>query len=1715
MKKICIYITFLLLPCVIFAQNNSNSWVSYNQTYVKLHITNQGVYRITGANLRSLLGNPAIIPVTVPYVQVMHAGKQVPIYISNTGSGFSNSDYIEFYAKSGNTGWLDTAVYYNYRQLNENYSLYNDTAAYFLTFTTSAPAEQYATTTNTNFSSYTPLNHCLATVRQNFNAIYNATSHSPYVHDGEGWCDNYFDMTATASLKKTLATENFANVGAQSTIRFGVTGISETRHDISVGIATASSPIRFDTTYYNFGAVHRTMRIAQPLPASTQFEFQSYAGNGKATDKNSVVYVEITYPRTYNFSNQQSFTFTIPKQTSNAEFVLLEVTNFDGGDAPILYIPEIKQRIAFTKNGSKYQILVPNVHKELECYALNPAKVITVTTAAANGRWKLVNTKNTSTKGTLFDLTKPANQGDFIIITHHSLWKEANDYAAYRDSSGKKSVVIDVAELYDQFAYGINKHPAAIHEFINFAASTWGIKPENILLIGKGLKTTDFRKNATNYANTLIPPMGYPASDILFTISNHKPSTTSYWEAFTASVNIGRIATQKPSEIINYLNKVRLHEQQQPDVWMKTAMHFGGGSNLNEQIMIRSYLKGFEEVIRDEHFGANVSTFLKSSSDVFEKTEPDAIRNNMNAGTSILNFFGHASGSGFDQNIDDPILFDNIGKYPLIVANSCYSGDMFSTNPLGFNEKWVLTTPMKGAIGFIANVDVGVPAYLNSFTKSFLKNVAHTNYGKSIGSSMRLTVQELGQKSHTSPDVLNSVLSISYHGDPAVFIQGFDLPDFEIRPAGIRFNPQMVSTDISNFNVNVTIANNGRVTTDSCLLRINAFTAETNKLTATRDTVVSHLLARETFDVSFNTADFGSGNYTIEATVLPVTQISYDSLNNVIDQSRVVFMRLSDGDSLPCLRLPELNEMNNTARVNLFITAQDVLPVFPSNFSIIPFDTVSLVAVAVDPLNPPKTLYFVIDTTLNFNSDLRFPKTVTDNSESIIIWKPNIELLENATYYWRIWSEDSSAWRINSFTYEPKKTGWAQQSRWQFGSDNLSSNNTLSYLTYDVETRRYAFEKSLHEISAYNRNMVIPRAQGCCYDDSTYYGSRLFLDNTQLHTSGLSGLQTPDYYVFVFDSITSEPWLATRGKYGHRNSTTQVGTRGYNLFAFTSTNETQQRSMANFLNDTVPAGNYILVITYGNINRRINDTTTSGTMIPELKEAFINLGAEVPKDDALENYSYLFFCQKGDVSSAKEKASTTLYEITTLAAHFDAQRIRGTITTPYIGPTTKFKSIMWGKTLPDNNADVSVLSAATFLSDQSNRFEIDIPYGKDTIHYIDALRPYMQLQNVLQDAVYRTPPKLDFWKVYFDPVGELSINTDRYFRFHADSIAQGDTLRMLLGVQNISYTAMDSVLVHFEIRNSARELIVSEYQRIDPARIKESISANFAYSTQAMPRGSYTLRVEFNPINPETGMYDQLENLHFNNILYRPFYVYTDQTKPSLDVTFDGRHLLNGDYISSEPKILITLFDENTFLPLQDTSLLTIAIRNLATNRVEQYYFANTNILQFTQGTAQRKFCTALFTPQLDDGTYELTITACDESGNAHKSVDGKGSVYTIPYKIQFKVAAKSGISTVFNFPNPAHDYTTFRIVLSGKTLPRDAKISIYSLQGTLVYEMPLRNLHIGTNDVTLYWDSSTKNLVPGVYMYHLTLSNQYEFGMLPNPQKNTITSGKQRLIVR
>jgi hypothetical protein len=240
------------------------------------------------------------------------------------------------------------------------------------------------------------------------------------------------------------------------------------------------------------------------------------------------------------------------------------------------------------------------------------------------------------------------------------------------------------------------------------------------------------------------------------------------------------------------------------------------------------------------------------------------------------------------------------------------------------------------------------------------------------------------------------------------------------------------------------------------------------------------------------------------------------------------------------------------------------------------------------------------------------------------------------------------------------------------------------------------------------------------------------------------------------------------------------------------------------------------------------------------------------------------------------------------------------------------------------------------------------------------------------------------------------------------------------------------------------------------------------------------LVVELNPNN------DQLEQYHFNNYGLLQFFVKGDDVNPLLDVTFDGRHILNGDIVSAKPNIMITLKDESRFLALDDTSAIDVSLK-YPDGGMRRINYDN-NILTFFPADAGRlnieNKARVDFKPLLtSDGTYELIITDKDKSGNvSHRN----------NYRIQFEVINKSTISNVLNYPNPFTTKTRFVFTLTGYEIPTYFKVQIYNATGKVVKEITqdeLGPIVIGRNMTQYAWDGTDEYgdaLGNGVYFYRI-----------------------------
>jgi hypothetical protein len=214
-----------------------------------------------------------------------------------------------------------------------------------------------------------------------------------------------------------------------------------------------------------------------------------------------------------------------------------------------------------------------------------------------------------------------------------------------------------------------------------------------------------------------------------------------------------------------------------------------------------------------------------------------------------------------------------------------------------------------------------------------------------------------------------------------------------------------------------------------------------------------------------------------------------------------------------------------------------------------------------------------------------------------------------------------------------------------------------------------------------------------------------------------------------------------------------------------------------------------------------------------------------------------------------------------------------------------------------------------------------------------------------------------------------------------------------------------------------------------------------------------------------------------------PNYLYVDADKfnPVLDVTIDGRHVQNEDFVSPNPLVLIRLWDENRFVHKKDTSGVMIFLRYPCEDvdcSFERIYFSDPDI-EWHAGTGSTEF-NVIFTPtQLGEGRYTLRVEATD----ARNNLAGNS-----PYEISFNIDYESSVIFFAPHPNPTRGDITFAFSISGETSPDFLGIKIFGTDGKLVHELEKQDaFFVGMNE--LIWDGKNIHgeLLPaGLYIFKI-----------------------------
>ncbi len=1664
--------SFLLFTCFTLfyvefthSQVYGNEWINYNQTYFSFPVISTGLKRLNYDDL-----NNAGIPITSfthEQIQIFGREKELPIWVETNGDGtFDSGDYILFYAER-NDGWLDSNLYADPSTAsNPQISLFNDTIHYFFTWNNLTTNLRFTDELSADFASYTPVNYVWDKFEQGYTNAYlegetlqSLLSSSFYVA-GEGFGLNHVNGVNGYNLDLTAQTPQPYTVSGAPNAKFkglvtttsnaAVAQFGDPNHHTQWKI---NGQVVYDQTGYGCFQFKAEVPFSTAgMTNTTDLDWTIVGDLPVATMFQALTYWSIDYPRIPNFNGANKFKIKV--ENSSEAKVRIDYSSLSISNPVIFSFGNNPKRIYPHNNGANQSIVLPNNG------IANQTLIIAEGFATAQS---IVTFTPVNTTGFFTNFTSKNFEEAYLIIYHPSLETSSVEYKNYRQSiaGGSNNVIMaNIEELYFQYGGGVKQHINGVRRFAHQAYDLASQKPTSLFLLGKGISHNAAKYDGALYNQNLIPTFGTPPSDIL--ITSNLPGTTK-WKPL---IPTGRLSVNTDAGVINYLDKISEYEahQRQTDVydtpskdWQKHIIHLIGGTDLFQQSSFNVQMDMMKSKIERDRFGAYVHTLKRESDDPIPPTELQTIMNRIYEGVSVMTYYGHKglADSGFEINLDEVQNWSNAGKYPLMIVNSCYNGNIFLQDLNSSSERFVNAQKL-GAIGYISSVSTGFHPMVGIYSNKLYEEFGKLSYGKSIAENMSRTIQSLETVSNLYMEV--TATQVLLNGDPALKVNYHNKPEIELLEQNVFFKPDFVDLNTDSLEVNIVVKNLGSSIIDTFQVEIKRSFPGTSvdslyAITRTNlhyiDTVKYKVPLQPSIAAGLNVFD-------IKVDIPSFTPEQYDEINN------------------------------NQVLKNYFLNLDGILPVIPYEFAVVPNDTMTLKASTINPIAAFNTYRFQIDTTDLFNSPF-LKNALVSGLGGVKEVKPNqwdtpLQFQDSVVYFWRVAvDEQNPNWSESSFQYIRGKSGWGQDHFFQFKKNSFAN---VDYNRLD-RLREWTSDSVLMNVDVFpNVSMY-----------NAYY-----IDGTMQDYSVCSW--TPPLHVAVIDPITFESWGTN---YAGANPTHDFGNilcrnRVEKFFIFHQDNLTHLQSFQNMVLNEVPDGHYLLV--YTPIAARYDLWNSLDSI--NMYQTFATLGSD-SIHGARPNHPFAFFVRKGYPNTVVEHlidpstgaGAENGFAAIHMSAYMQKSLIRGNEASTLIGPSIKWGNVYWKQESIDvvNNTDSTRLIIQPYTWNMTAGTPINLLFSNNdsllNLHTIvDPIQyPYIRLRAEYKDSTNYTPAQIDSWHVLYDLAPEAAIDGSNgyYFSHLNDSIFEGQTLSFAADIRNIFDVHMDSLLVKYWVEDNNNVKHFVDYPRQDSLRVGQVIRDTISFPTVGLS-GYNSLWMEVNPyINGSLYVKDQPEQFHFNNLLQIPFIVTGDNQNPLLDVTFDGRHILNGDIVSPNSEILITLKDENPYLimnEISDTTLFGIYLTDPTGNLKRIPFVDNygTTVMQWIPAEGVHKRFKIIYPGVFEkDGKYRLTVQGSDKSGNLSGDFE---------YKIDFEVVRASSITHMMNFPNPFSTSTKFVFTVTGSEVPDDIIIQIMTVSGRVVREITeneLGRLYIGRNVTEYAWDGRDEfgdQLANGVYLY-------------------------------
>lgn len=340
-------------------------------------------------------------------------------------------------------------------------------------------------------------------------------------------------------------------------------------------------------------------------------------------------------------------------------------------------------------------------------------------------------------------LRRTTNRADYLLISHRDLWPAAQALANHRQARGLTVALIDVQDVYDEFANG-RLDPRALRDFVAYAYGNWQAPaPAYLMLLGSS--HYDYRMRSGLTTQPILVPTYFTCVDPwVCEVAVENEFVTVSGDDRMPDLALGRLPARTLAEATVMVNKVMAYESSPPaGSWARTLAFVS--DNARDANGVPDPAGNFEALTEGiiatvpSSYAVNRVFFDPYPAD--DNGEPfryrtasattDAIVAAVNSGAVFLNYSGHAGVTTWaheailrmrDVGRNDVTRFANGPRQPIVLDMACASGNFADPLYTGL-EVMMLTWSSGGSVAGWGATGFGVATGHDQLHRGFYQAV--------------------------------------------------------------------------------------------------------------------------------------------------------------------------------------------------------------------------------------------------------------------------------------------------------------------------------------------------------------------------------------------------------------------------------------------------------------------------------------------------------------------------------------------------------------------------------------------------------------------------------------------------------------------------------------------------------------------------------------------------------------------------------------------------------------------------------------------------------------------------------------------------------------------------------------------------------------------------------------------------------------------------------